>query len=180
MAILNSMKLVILVSTVVLSWNVFAAAPVSADSDITANVQNQIAANNSTSKLNVVVTTQNGVVTLTGNINTGAEAEQLVQIAESTPGVKDVNTDKLMVKASNHSLADAIITAKIKGTFVREKLFGDQEVPVFPIKIETTNGIVTLSGVVTDQAQADNAVALARSIKGIKQINSRIQVVASH
>jgi len=90
--------------------------------------------------------------------------------------VKDVEADKLKVKESNHPFSDMAITSKIKGMFIKEKLFSDKDVAAMSISVETTDGVVTLSGDADSQKQADNAKAIAKSVKGVKQVESRINV----
>lgn len=85
------------------------------------------------------------------------------------------NTNKPMGK-SKHRFADSMITAKVKEKFIQEKLFGKEKVPAMKIHVKTINGIVYLSGKAPTQKQADNAVSIAKSTKGVKQVVTRIKV----
>lgn len=100
----------------------------------------------------------------------------MVEIAESERGVKNVDTRQLKVKKSAHPLDDSYLTAKIKGVFVREKLFGDKKISVFSINVETKNGIVYLTGTADTEGQLDTAISLARSVEGVKQVQSKVKV----
>ncbi len=75
-------------------------------------------------------------------------------------------------------MSDTAITAKVKGMYVREKLFGDKDISVMGVNVETTNGVVYLTGTVENQLQADNAVKLAKSIHGVKKVESKLEVKA--
>jgi hyperosmotically inducible protein len=176
MKILKLIKTVIVVSSLSCCALTYAGTLSPADADIVSAINSKFAADDTVSNLKVQVTSHDGVVTLSGKINTDAEASKLIEISESVPGVKDVDAPQLTPKESKHSFKDSEITAKIKGTFVREKLFGDKDVSVMGVKIITTNGVVYLTGVVDNQAEVDNAVKLATSIHGVKSVDSKLEV----
>jgi hyperosmotically inducible protein len=176
MKVVNIFKLSVLAVSMSLSLNLYAASMNASDTSIVANIQHHFAAEQATSGVNVTILSHDGVVTLAGKVDTDGEASKLIQIAESTHGVKDVNGDSLQIKESKQPYADTAITAKVKGTFIREKLFGDKDVAVMGVTVETTNGVVYLTGDVADQAQADNAIKLAKSVKGVKSVESKLIV----
>jgi hyperosmotically inducible protein len=62
---------------------------------------------------------------------------------------------------------DAVILAKLKTALV-----SDKEINGLDIKVEIHNGSVMLSGFVDDQQQADKALALARGVEGVSQVES--------
>jgi hyperosmotically inducible periplasmic protein len=146
------------------------------DDTLSANVQRVIAADSTVAKLPVTIMTMNGIVSLSGQINTDQEASQLIEDASSVTGVRDVDASKLIVKDSTQPYADTVITAKIKGAFIREQLFGNKTVPMMSITVETTNGIVYLTGTADSQKQADTAVSLAKGISGVKQVKTTVQI----
>lgn len=146
------------------------------DKTLTKNVQAVIAADPTVSKLPITITTVNGVVTLTGNVNTDEEASSLIQDASSVVGIKDVDASKMVVKQSTQPYTDTVITAKVKGAFIREQLFGDKTVPMMSISVETTNGTVYLTGTADNQAQADEAVTIAKSVDGVNSVKTTVQV----
>ncbi len=173
---LNSIKVIILTSALLCCPLSYAGTLTPADAAIVSDINTKFAADKTTSNLKVQVTSHDGVVTLTGNVNTDAEADKLIQLAESAPDVKDVKTPHLTVKESKHSMSDTAITAKVKGMYVREKLFGDKDISVWSVSVETTNGIVYLTGTVATKAEADNAVKYAKSIHGVKKVDSKLEV----
>lgn len=176
MKISNKIKVMTLTSALLCSPLSFAAT----DSDITSGIKAKFIADKTTSDLDVSVSSHDGVVKLAGNVNTDAEADKLIQLAGATQGVNDVETSQLHVKTSKHKIADTTITAKIKGLYVREKLFGDRDISITGINVETTNGIVYLIGTVDSQAEADNAVKLAKSIHGVESVNSKLSVKSTN
>jgi len=75
---------------------VFTVACSQTDSGITTKVKTAMAADPIVKAYQVDVTTENNVVTLTGDVETTAAREQAVQIARRTDGVRDV-IDRLRV-----------------------------------------------------------------------------------
>ncbi len=146
------------------------------DSVITAKVKSKLLADKMVSGLDIKVETNNGIVTLQGIVKTDSEATTAVELASSTPGVIDVDTSKLTIESSNQPLADSLITAKVKGVYVREKLFGDKSVNVTQIHVETKDGVVYLTGKANSATQAKNAEELAKSVKGVKDVKSSVTV----
>lgn len=69
---------------------------------------------------------------------------------------------------------DTWITAKVKSA-----LLADTDVAGLEINVETVNGVVTLAGQVTDQAQIDEATRLARGIEGVTDVQTTGLVVGA-
>ncbi len=67
---------------------------------------------------------------------------------------------------------DAAITAR-----VRRALLNDPIVRGLPVTVETRAGLVTLTGDVRSEAQASHAAAVARTVAGVVEIESRLRVV---
>ena len=74
------------------------------------------------------------------------------------------------VEASRQVVSDTAITTKIKAMYVSQKVFGDKDVSVLGVKVETINGIVYLTGTVTTETQANNAIKIAKVISGVKKV----------
>jgi osmotically-inducible protein OsmY len=69
-------------------------------------------------------------------------------------------------------LGDAVITTKVKAEFAKDKT-----VSASYIKVETdSNGVVQLSGTAKSQAEADQAVNIAKNVKGVTAVKSDIVV----
>lgn len=145
------------------------------DSVITSKIKGKIALDKSISVFNVGVTTNHGVVSLDGVVDSDSQAEALLQLAQETDGVKGINTDDLSVKNSRHPINDTIVTAKVKALFVQKHVFQGANVPLADIHVETTNGVVYLSGTVKSESQIKNATRLAKSVEGVKKVESRLE-----
>ena len=66
---------------------------------------------------------------------------------------------------------DASITAAVK-----MKMADDPVVSAMKINVDTTDGKVSLNGTVQNAAEAEQAVALARSVDGVKSVESNLVV----
>lgn len=66
---------------------------------------------------------------------------------------------------------DTVITAKVKAA-----IFNDPNLSSAEINVETYKGIVQLSGFVSSRADADRAVALARTVSGVKSVKDDMQL----
>lgn len=67
---------------------------------------------------------------------------------------------------------DSVITTKVKSSFV-----ADTTVSALDISVDTTKGVVSLTGVVNSERERQRAVQIAQEIDGVKQVNSRNLVV---
>lgn len=63
---------------------------------------------------------------------------------------------------------DTWITTKVKAD-----LLVTEEVKGLDINVSTTNGVVTLAGVLDSKAQHDKAIAVAKAIKGVKSVETK-------
>lgn len=82
----------------------------------------------------------------------GAQSDSGMQSSEQTvPGKAD----------------DAWITTKVKSEFATTS-----EIPATKISVNTTDGMVRLSGTVANAMEKDHAVELARHVKGVKSVDA--------
>ena len=69
---------------------------------------------------------------------------------------------------------DSTITTKVKSA-----LLANEDVKSFDIKVETRKGEVQLSGFVDNQAQMDRAIAVARGVEGVKNVDNKMNLKAT-
>jgi hypothetical protein len=62
---------------------------------------------------------------------------------------------------------------------VKTALINDSELGVLPIEVHVASGVVTLSGRVRTQAEADRAEALAGGVPGVTAVSSNLHVVGA-
>lgn len=178
MKIMPLLKTALLTTIIALVSPAFADNTPVSDSAITKEINKKIAVDPLLrhSNLKVNVSTSNQIVTYSGVVNSDSEASTLVELAQSTVGVKDVDTSHLTVKGSSQPITDTMITAKVKGEFIKEKLFGDKDVSAWTIDVETNNGIVTLTGSAETKDQVKNAIKLAQATSGVAQVRYRVKI----
>jgi len=66
---------------------------------------------------------------------------------------------------------DSAVTTKVKSA-----LMADADVKSFDIKVETSKGVVQLSGFVDNQGQIDRAVTVAKGVDGVKSVENNMNV----
>ena len=82
--------------------------------------------------------------------------------------------DKSMTEKVKETVADSVITTKIKAEFAKDK-----QVSALNIKVDTDDkGVVTLSGKAKSKTEADKAVKIARDTKGVTSVKNDIVVQA--
>src|SRR5215207_1894307 len=74
-------------------------------------------------------------------------------------------------KTVGETIDDATVTTRVKTA-----LLNDPEVGGLRIDVDTFKGVVTLSGRVKSKEEETKAIALARSIKGVTQVKSTLQI----
>jgi hyperosmotically inducible protein len=176
-----------------------AASAPNGDSDITKVVKEKLKSDENISARDIDVKTENGVVTLSGEVETQADLDQAVQIARSVPEVRNVHSrvrvkqvltdedvkdrvkdqeskmekkiDQAQDTTISESASDAALTAKVK-----MKLSEDSLLSALKINVDTKNAHVTLTGNVKDELEARRAIQIAESVKGVQQVTSVLTV----
>jgi hyperosmotically inducible protein len=74
-------------------------------------------------------------------------------------------------KTVGETIDDATITAAVKTA-----LLNDPQVGGMKIDVDTTKGVVTMSGIVKSKAEEMRAVELARQTPGVKDVKSTLQI----
>ncbi|EMD9175514.1 molecular chaperone OsmY [Cronobacter turicensis] len=145
------------------------------DSAITAKVKAALVDDEQIKSTDISVKTEKSVVTLSGFVESQAQAEEAVKIAKGVEGVASVS-DKLHVrdgkdKSVKGYAGDAGTTSEIKA-----KLLADDIVPSRNVKVETTDGVVQLSGNVESEKQSQRAESIAKAVDGVKSVKNDLKV----
>ena len=117
-------------------------------------------------KVHVNVTSFNRIVLLTGEVPSKEARSELERLVMAMDNVRSV-TNELAVGASSSYKSrsnDALITARVKGSFVDAGKFHANHV-----KVLTEDSVVYLLGLVTPQ-EADDAVEIARLTNGVRKV----------
>lgn len=163
------------------------------DATLTASVKTALMADDTVRGLDINVETEKGNVSLNGQVASQAQIDQAVKVARGVSGVRDVD-NKLTVRegatagatgASGTSTAtvtgdsatlgtaadDTAITARVKSA-----LLAESEISSLDISVETTNGVVQLTGDVTNPAQIQKAAQVASAAEGVKSVQNQLKV----
>ena len=74
-------------------------------------------------------------------------------------------------KTVGNTIDDATITGRVKTA-----MLNDPDVAGLKIDVDTFKGVVTLSGAVKSQTEADKAIAIARRTPGVSDVKSTLQI----
>ncbi len=72
---------------------------------------------------------------------------------------------------AGRAIDDATITTRVKTVLINSPIDN-----VARIDVETQQGVVTLSGRVTSKDEEAKAIALARTVKGVTDVKSTLQI----
>jgi len=115
------------------------------------------------------VRANNGVVDISGTVRTGSEKSDILKRARNVQGVRSVNENITVSQNSSGGIGSYIDDASIT-TVVKGKLLGQSGLDSMDISVETTNGIVTLTGEVENNAQVGLALGVAKEADGVKEV----------
>lgn len=96
--------------------------------------------------------------------------ETMTHKAQNTADSAGSKIDSSMKKVDGF-MDDSGVTAKAKAALV-----DDDAIKSTDISVKTHNGVVTLSGFVTSQDQAEKAVALVKKVEGVKSVSDKLHV----
>jgi hyperosmotically inducible protein len=118
----------------------------------------------------IKIESKDGAVTLTGYVSEESHKSLAQETVASLPGVKSVD-NKLEVKGELLiENSDAWLTAKVKTTFLFHRSVSAMT------EVDTKDGIVTLKGDATSQAQKDLTSEYAKDVEGVKDVNNEMTV----
>ena len=143
-----------------------------ADSGITSVIQQSLEVNDKVKARQVEVETREGVVYLTGVVDTEEARREAGRVAWRTEGVDGVENDLTVGERTVGSwVDDVMITSKI-----RAKLIANSEIRAGDIDVSTSQGVVTLIGRVSSSTIRSDAERVARGTKGVKDVNNELLV----
>jgi len=151
--------------------DVMLATAVRSDVDIQQDVQRELRWDTRFEKAQVGVTVKNGVVALTGTVESYGKKWAASDAAHRVTGVLDVAND-IQVKLPGDAQKTDLDVAKA----VRHSLEWDVFVPDQKIRSTVTNGWVTLEGDVEYLRQREDAGVAVRNLAGVKGVTNSILV----
>ena len=114
-----------------------------------------------------------GLVLLSGRVNTPEQRVRAEDIAWSSPRTQDV-ANEINIETSGGFLANAsdeLVTAR-----VRASLVASADVKSINYNIETYNGVVYLMGIARSQNELQEATRRASHVGGVKRVVSYVRV----
>lgn len=117
------------------------------------------------------VEVRDGVVTLTGTVPSWGKRVAASEAAHSVYGVLDVANDVVVKMPGTPGRTDTEIAQAI-----RHALFWDVFVPDDKIRSTVSDGVVVLEGVVSSQAQREDAERAVRNLAGVRSVRNQIEI----
>ncbi|MBN2284268.1 MAG: BON domain-containing protein [Deltaproteobacteria bacterium] len=123
---------------------------------------------------NIDVDVLEGIVTLTGMVETQEEATRAFQTAAAVPGVRSVKND-LQIGSRT---AGQVIDDTILGNRIKAKLISEPGVRSLNIDVDVYGGVVSLSGIVAGADLKRKIIDIARETPGTRRVIDNIIVKA--
>lgn len=139
------------------------------DVEIADNIRTTLSLNFKIDKTDIDVSVTGGVVTLEGTVSSLWEKARAEYITSTMTGVIDV-LNKLKV-VPTESVADEVIAEDIVNSLTR-----NLNVTVDSVNVEVENGIVNLSGTVTDWNAYDAVITTVKNTTGVVDYIDQLQI----
>jgi len=153
--------------------------PENSDGWLGMKVKSSLFFNRNVSAVNTEVDVANGVVTLKGQADSQAQKDLTGEYAKDIDGVKGVDNQMTIAEPANkpeaskdNKIDDASITAQIKMAFLAH-----HSTSAFKTGVDTSNGVVTLSGDATSGAAKDMASKVAGDVNGVINVVNNMTIV---
>jgi osmotically-inducible protein OsmY len=121
---------------------------------------------------------KDGVVSLRGEASSLAQKELTAEYAKDVEGVKEVKNEMTIAKTPakpdetmGGKIDDASITAQVKST-----LMSHRSTSALKTKVETTDGVVTVSGIAKNDAEKTLVTKLVTDINGVISVNNNMTI----
>ena len=124
------------------------------------------------------VNVRDGVVSLSGEASSLAQKELTTEYAKDVEGVKGVNNQMTVAPVAakpeetvGEKIDDASITAQVKAA-----LLSHHSTSALKTKVETTEGVVTVSGIAKNDAEKSLVTKLVSDIPGVTSVINNMTV----
>jgi hyperosmotically inducible protein len=147
------------------------------DSRITLEVKLALIADGRTSGFATDVDTRDGVVTLSGKVDTDQARSGADEVAKKVDGVKSVNNQLQVVPDAKRNEVDAT-DEKITDA-IEKAMETDPSLTDVGLSANSNNGVVTLDGTVETREQLVKAAEAIRKVPGVKSVDVKPVTVTS-
>jgi hyperosmotically inducible protein len=142
------------------------------DAGITSVVEATLEANEKVKARQVEVQTREGIVHLTGVVDTMDARREAGRVAWRAEGVRGVNNDLTVGELTVGTwVDDVMISSKVKSQLIANTLIRAAD-----IDVSSSQGIVTLIGRVASSAMKSDAERIARATKGVTDVHNELLV----
>ena len=121
---------------------------------------------------------KNGVVILTGKVESGVDKALAEELVASLEGVNSVDNQLTVIDnepTKDSKMLMALTDSKIE-TVVKTKLLFESEVSGTATEVEVEEGVVTLSGQVDSDAEKQLAVAITENTTDVKSVVDQLEI----
>jgi osmotically-inducible protein OsmY len=168
-----------------------------ADATITMTIQSRYFGDDTVKGHEVDVDTENGLVTLSGTVETAAARSRAETIAQSVDGVTRVQNELRVEPAAEIARAEdparpavdpertgepasSQVNAGWITTKIQAQYFADPDVKGRNIDVTTSaDGQVTLSGEIENDAERQEALRIARATEGVRGVVDKLRMTAA-
>jgi osmotically-inducible protein OsmY len=119
----------------------------------------------------IAIRSKDGAVVLTGFVTEESHKIFATDIVTDLPGVTSVDNRLVVIDAVPSANSDALLRDKVKSA-----LMFHPSVNAEKTKVDVNDGLVTLRGTATSQAQKDLTTAYARDVNGVNDVNNEMTV----
>ena len=122
------------------------------------------------------VDVEKGKVLLTGILKDQNQRVEVVRLAWKQPGVREVINEIEIEDSFNikNYAEDKIIQAQLVG-----KVLGDRDIKKLKYNFEVQNKVIFILGVTSDEGELERVFDHARSIKGVQDIISYVDIIST-
>jgi hyperosmotically inducible periplasmic protein len=142
------------------------------DAALTERVKTALAGDSASAARDIEVETRDGVVQLSGFVDSEDQRTAALMRARSVQGVQEVRNDLSLrddSRSANRPVADTVIAARVKDSLKGAELSSDSDV-----NVEVSKGVVQLSGFVSTPQEKARAGDVASSVEGVRDVENQI------
>ena len=166
-------RLIVMV-TVILACGFWGAAnaaytPSVNEATVTDAVENELLMDQAVPAHRLVVTTTEGIVTLSGTVDSILAKERAAKIAMTVKGVRSV-VNQIRVRPS------ILRTDKEIRRDIEDALLADPATDSYEIDVAVNDKVATLSGTVESLPEKDLSETVAKGVRGVTAVNNKIEV----
>lgn len=120
----------------------------------------------------VTIQSKGGAVTLTGTVSEESSKALAQETVSGLPGVISVDNKLVVKNTATSANMDMLLANKVKFT-----LFFHRNVSASSTEVFAKDGVITLRGEATSDAQKDLATEYAKDVEGVKSVNNEMAVL---